>query len=848
MRDFDYGDTTEFLHSFYSGVEHNVELRALSNDGSGRPGVLFISDFELAQDFCRRWDGPGYGTYMAVATRRKDASNGKRESLAELPGVWVEIDGYKHGISTEQCVAALNAAPLKPTCIVFSGRGVHAYWLFREPMDVRLPVDGPDTAKDDVEAVLRQLCGVFAGDPNAIDITRIMRLPGTHNTKDGGMVPVAVLEASGARHEIADIADMLDYLAPLLRAPVATESRVATAGTTPAVPDNPFSEFAKRFVFKAAIDARQRLAAMAYEAEGEASVHQTQLQVSASLVRSGAEDEEIVALILDATHRAAGVYGEKWNWKREEANLQKMIATARAKYPAQPRIVPVETPPPVAQLRAGGAQPIDAQELAVGDVAAEPAPELMGYPLNDLGNAMRLIVAHGGALRYVVGIGWHVWDERRYKVDPGLIDARKLAHETARTMLTQAFDVRALTEKRAKARDQIIKFAITCGNTNRITGMLSQAEPHLAAEADDLDKDPMLLNCLNGTVEQKTSNLRQHQQEDLLTKICGTTYDPDALCPIWEKFVLDIFDDDVELVSFVQRAFGYSLTGLTTEQVVFILHGSGSNGKSVLIETIAAVMGNYAQQCPSETFISQEKGSRIPSDLARLAGARFVSVVETEHERSLAEGLVKQATGGDRMAARFLHKEWFEFTPNFKLWLATNHKPRIRGSDFAIWRRILLLPFSVTFVDADKLSEGQKVKDPDLKNKLIGEYPGILAWVVRGCIAWQQGGLRPPAAVVHATEGYQDSQDNVSGFIRDTCHISRGLECPTKLLHAGYEIWCEENDETPIRLGAFGKNLDERGYQAGPRTNRARPRKGIDLKEEFKISAAQRAARPTTDE
>jgi putative DNA primase/helicase len=273
--------------------------------------------------------------------------------------------------------------------------------------------------------------------------------------------------------------------------------------------------------------------------------------------------------------------------------------------------------------------------------------------------------------------------------------------------------------------------------------------------------------------------------------------------------------------------------------VVFILHGSGSNGKSVLIETLVSVLGEYVTRSPADTWIS--KPTNGPSnDIAALAGARLVPVIETEHDKQLAEALVKQATGGDAMTARFHYKEYFSFTPKFKLWFATNHKPRIRGADYAIWRRILLLPFNVTFADKDKLVTGQKLKDPALKYKLFDEFAGILAWMIEGCLAWQRDGLQPPDAVIAATETYQDSQDNVSGFIRDRCHLARGLQCGIGLLHAGYVEWCSENDETAISKSAFGRNLDERGYPSGPRTTRERLRNGLDLKEEFKLAAAHR--------
>jgi putative DNA primase/helicase len=470
-----------------------------------------------------------------------------------------------------------------------------------------------------------------------------------------------------------------------------------------------------------------------------------------------------------------------------------------------------------------------------GDGPDDDLPGAQGsFVQNDIGNALALVEKYGRALRYALGLGWHVWDGKRYAIDHENVKAQRLAHDISSDLIEAALQ-ESDKDKRAKK----IKWAISSGNSSRISGMLTQAKSYLDLTSDDFDRDPMLLNCQNGTVDLRTGELRPHRQEDLLTKICGTDYDPRATCPRFERFMLEIFDEDREMVSFVQRSTGYSLTGMTNEQVVYIMHGGGSNGKSVLLETIHAIISDYFKSSPAEAWIAKER-SGPTNDMAALAGARFASVVETEHGKHLAESMVKQVTGGDAVTARFMYKENFTFIPKFKLWLATNHKPKIRGSEFAIWRRIILLPFVVTFNDKDKLIPGQKEKDPGLKDKLIEEYPGILAWMVRGCLEWQKVGLRPPETVLHATESYQDSQDNVSAFIRDNCWLQRSLQCPVGQLYAAYENWCEENDEEALSSRAFGKNLDDRGLPPGPRDKHARKRKGIDLKEEFRAAAIAR--------
>lgn len=836
MREFDYSSASAYLARVFGGglTEHAVELRAISSEG-GRPAALFTRDPQDVELFCQRWDGPGRAIYYSQCTRISGRATGRRQDLAEIGSLWADIDCVKLGLAKDEVVAALRNMHLPPSVIIDSGYGIHAHWHFTEALDISVERAGAVALEAELVAALRCLAGIVCGDIAVCDLARVMRVPGTHNTKGGALVLCTVIEATWARYEWRDLQEMLDWHRPVVVAPTANDASPPTAA-----PDNPFAEFAKRFAFKAPIDCRKRLEAMTYLGLGEAGIHQTQLQVSASLVGQGLEDDEIVALVLDATARAAGLAGEQWNWSREEANLRRMIADWRKKQGVvtRPRSTGAAVPPtgatataPVVQLRPHqqeGPQP-------------EPQPELAGYPLDDLGNAMRLIAQHGAAIRYVRGIDWHVWDGTRYKSDPDSLDCRKLAHEVVRTMLLQAFDLPAGTDPQKKARREIIKFAVASGNAGRTSAMLEQAEPHLKVEPDDLDADPWLLNCPNGTVDLRTGELRPHRRDDLLTKLAGTAYETSATCPIWENFLFEIFDGDSDVVAFVQRAFGYSMTGMTTEQAVFILHGAGSNGKSVLIETVSAVLADYKKTTPSETWVTKPHNG--PSnDIASLVGARFVPVIETEHDKQLAEALVKQATGGDTMTARFHYKEFFSFIPRFKLWLATNHKPRIRGSEYAIWRRILLLPFLVTFVDKDKVVEGQKVKDPELKNKLIAEHPGILAWMVRGCMDWQKVGLQPPAAVLHATEDYQDSQDNVSAFIRDNCHLSRGLSCGVGILHTSYVLWCEANDEDAIDKRRFGKNLDERGYPSGPRTMRQRIRQGIDLTLECREAALQRMA------
>jgi putative DNA primase/helicase len=331
----------------------------------------------------------------------------------------------------------------------------------------------------------------------------------------------------------------------------------------------------------------------------------------------------------------------------------------------------------------------------------------------------------------------------------------------------------------------------------------ARALPPIPILPDALDADPWLLNVANGTIDLRTGELRAHRREDLLTRLAPVEYDPDAQAPCWAAFLERIFAGDGELIGFLRRAVGYSLTGQTGEQVFFILHGTGANGKSTLLEALGAMLGDYGAKTPTETLLIK-RSAGISNDVARLRGARLVTAVEAEDGQRLAESLVKQLTGGDTITARFLYQEAFEFAPTFKLWLATNHKPTIRGTDYAIWRRIRLIPFAVTIPE--------KEQDRTLPDKLKAELPGILAWAVRGCLEWQREGLGLPEAVKAATAAYQVEQDTLAAWLDACCILSPTATARAGQLYKNYRAWAEENGERPMTGHKFGRTLTERGF------------------------------------
>jgi len=418
-----------------------------------------------------------------------------------------------------------------------------------------------------------------------------------------------------------------------------------------------------------------------------------------------------------------------------------------------------------------------------------------GDAYTELEFATKLIDQHADRLRFCNAFKWLHYNGQHWERD----------------QLDRAIE---LTKRLVKGRSSFEK-------NGKVKGIIALAEsdPRIRVMADRFDAHPMLLNVANGTLDLETGKLHPHKPTDPITKLAPVTYDPRETCPRFAKFMQEIFDGDDELVGFVQRAIGYSLCGDTREQCLFLLHGRGANGKSVLVTTVQAILGTYGTSADASTFMVQRPGGARP-DIARLAGARLVCSVETEESQHIAESLVKQLTGGDVVVARYLYHNDFEFKPAFKLFLAANHKPRIGGQDFAIWRRIHLIPFGVRF-------EGDRA-DKDLPAKLVAESSGILNWMLSGFADWQEVGLQPPEAVTQATREYRSEEDVLSEFLDARCVIDNTREVKFSELYKAYHDWTEHAGDKQISRKLFSQRLADRGIDER-RTGRDRWRVGIGL-------------------
>jgi putative DNA primase/helicase len=394
------------------------------------------------------------------------------------------------------------------------------------------------------------------------------------------------------------------------------------------------------------------------------------------------------------------------------------------------------------------------------------------------------------------------------------------AKNTVRNMYAEAQEV----ENESQRKD-LVAHALRSEGEPRLQAMvrLAASEMPLQVEAARLDAEPLLLNVKNGTLDLRTGTLRPHDQLDLITRLAPVRWDRAADCPRWKAFLDHVLAADKELVQFVQRAVGYSLTGETSERSLFVLHGDGANGKTTFLETLAAALGDYAVRTPTETLLAKRLEA-IPNDVARLKGARFVTASEAGEGVQLAEARVKEFTGRDTLTARFLYHEWFEFVPEFKLWLATNHKPVIHGTDKAIWDRIRLVPFHVRIPKAKR--------DRHLLEKLRAELPGILRWAVDGCLAWQRHGLGHSRAVKSATSDYRAEMDSFAAFLVARCILDPGARVQSSSLWDAYRQWTDNRDlRWPLSRKEFASRLHARGCASGKGGNGIRIWRGIALRD-----------------
>lgn len=428
--------------------------------------------------------------------------------------------------------------------------------------------------------------------------------------------------------------------------------------------------------------------------------------------------------------------------------------------------------------------PVQQEEEDSAEVIEDDADP---YRTTDLGNAERLLARHGHEVRYCYEWKtWLVWDGQRWSRSPAEIEAR--AQDTVRHI----WDVLSEIDD-ADRRGALAKHAHSSESAVKAQNMLKQAQNRAAVKPEEFDQDPFLLNVLNGTLDLRTGKLRSHRQEDMITKLAPVVSDQDAECPLWTAHLKRVLPDEDDR-RYLQDWAGYSLTGDVSEEKMLTLVGKGQNGKGTITRTLQEMLGDYAAEASASLLLQRKFDSRIPADVANLEGKRFIVAGETKGGAELDEAAVKRLHGGDRIPAERKYENPYDFAPTHKTWLATNHKPKIRGTDEGIWRRIRLFRFRVQIPESER--------DPKLKEKLRREFPGILRWAVEGCLRWQRQGLIDSENVRRETAKYRKSEDLLQQFLDRHCvtdPANRSLWISSDDLYQTYRGWAELEGLTPWR-------------------------------------------------
>ncbi|MGW9816674.1 phage/plasmid primase, P4 family [Staphylococcus cohnii] len=494
---------------------------------------------------------------------------------------------------------------------------------------------------------------------------------------------------------------------------------------------------------------------------------------------------------MDSIFRQSNLYRDKWDEKRKnstygEQTLFKAINEANNIY--TPKQQTDDNP-----LRYALSKLFDNQE------------ETKEYPIrsyDDTGNADRFIDRYGNLYKYsYIANKFYIYDGMKWKIDDkGSI--RKLIDEMIESIKDEKI-IHGDDVTEEEAREFFQKYYKKTRGTQAKKNIMNELMHRRPATPDDFDRDDMLINVANGYIDLTSRELYKHDINKMFSQITNTDYTEKMQPAVWLDFLNDIFAGDKEVIRYIQKALGYSLTGSTREQVMFILHGKGRNGKSIFVETIAEILGDYSNNMQAKSLMVK-KNDNVNTDIARLSKARFVTSSEPNEGFRFDEGLIKQITGGDKVTARFLYAEEFEYTPKFKIWVSTNHKPIIRGTDDGIWRRLVLIPFEVQIPE-------EKV-DKDLKYKLLREAPAILNWMTEGAYMWMREGLEMPEKLREAGNKYRNEMDTLGQFIEDKCNVNPDYSVKVSELYSEYQKWSEENLTTNKVLGlkSFSQKMEER--------------------------------------
>jgi putative DNA primase/helicase len=798
---------------------------------------------DQAVEYCAA-KSPTFDVYAAVGLQHErpaNTSRGAETGVSALPGFWSDVDiaGAAHKAEalppTEQDARSLiDTAGLEPSIVVQSGFGLQPYWLFREPYQIES--DGERqrlkslSSRFQLNLRLRANVRGWTMDSTA-DLCRVLRVPGTFNHKVDGDIRMVTAEYGEQAYNLADFEDLLAGIEdpgevkrdapqtdlpltdlPPAKLPPILEGCVWMHHCRDTAASLAEPEWYRMLTVVARCEDAERWAHDLSRAYPKYSRRETQRKLKQA---SGDKVAPVTCAYVQSDLNG-GRFCDECLFR---GNINSPIAIGR-----------------IEGVDAGaGDEPTSSDAPPASETTATPgvgtaAAAIQIERFTDLGNANRFAAKYRDELRYCEKWArWYRWDSMRWREDE-MLAVQQMAGTLIRGLYGLAKKIRDEDELKAYlahlAKSESWRCLLAMVN-------LARSHPNIAIRTDDLDGDPWLLTVHNGTIDLHTGRLRAHNPKDLISKLAPVTFDPNAQCPNWLEFLNLVMNQRATLVAFLQRAFGCCLTGIASDKAMFILYGpGGDNGKSTMVDVIQRLLGDYATRTPTETFLKKKDGA-IPNDVAKLKGARFVWASENERGSRLSESLIKEMTGSDKLSARFMRGEFFEFYPEFKPWLATNHKPQVRG-DRALWNRLKLIPFEIS------IPKDRQKPHHEVMAMFRAEYPGILNWALQGCLEWQRDGLGVPDEVINATREYESEQDTFSMFLEEKCVRVASARVLSLALYREYKTWAEEHGETPASHKIFASLMSERGF-AKTKTMKGALYQGIGVRTEDHYDAPKAA-------
>ena len=757
-----------FTDMVFGYCDHLVPVRALPEKGSAdqKPHTPFMeNDAELPAKLAVQagWAADNGMALFVVPGTVLTAGEAKAEHITQTQVVLVDLD---HGdIAAKRDHLARHLG--EPNLEVASGgvtpegqRKLHLYWRLSEPAE-----------GDDITTVCRarhMIATKVGGDPAFRSAHQPIRVAGSIHAKSGERRLVETLHCRTRDHDLADLVEAVMAMPPL-EGEAANDLDFNDAGPA----DGAVTELFGQVVREGGIDGITRFDALSrmigFWIRRCREGHITAAQAWAEIV-------DYNQARIDPPWEEARLRAEAERiWKLDSANHGEDYLDT----------TPGFAPPSGGGQDSGSPAPVQMTEDALADAFTQE---------------------HSEDWRYVAGWGqWLTWTGTVWRKEDTL-----QAYDLSRQIC------RGAARKAANAK---LKAKLSSASTIAAVERIARADRRHAETTEVWDRNPWLLNTPGGIVDLQSAAVGPHDRPAYMTKI--TAASPDGDCPTWCAFLDTVTGGDIELQRYLQRMAGYCLTGVTTEHALFFLYGTGANGKSVFANTLTAIIGDYAAVAAMDMFMASH-GDRHPTDMAGLRGARVVSAIETEQGSRWAESKLKALTGGDRITARFMRQDFFEFTPQFKLLVVGNHKPSIRNVDEAMRRRLHMIPFTVT------IPPGKR--DKRLPDRLLAERDGILAWALKGCLEWQRTGLMPPASVLAATEEYFEAEDALGRWLEERCDLGPNLKATSGDLYTSWKNWAEANGEYAGSNKRFSETLTARGFHRA-NTSTARGFRGLALRD-----------------